>query len=123
MTTSFALHDVGRLPLPGDNVAIATRRMPAGALVHDGDQQFALDYTIMEGHRFAIRPIASGAQLLSWNLPFGVALKSLAPGAYVCNEAMLDALRLRNLDFALPDEANFADRITPYTLDEKHFQP
>jgi altronate dehydratase len=123
MTNRFALHEVGRLPLPGDNVAIATRRLPAGALILDGAEQFMLDHTIMEGHRFAIQPIGVGEPLLSWNLPFGVALKPIAPGAYVCNEAMLEALRLRNLDFVLPDAANFADRITPYVLAEADFQP
>ena len=89
MTTTFALHDVGRLPLPGDNVAIATRRLEAGDLIVDGEQHFHLDHTVMEGHRFAIRPIAVGEQLLSWNLPFGVALKPIAPGAYVSNLSLI----------------------------------
>ncbi|RIK33884.1 MAG: hypothetical protein DCC55_34115, partial [Chloroflexi bacterium] len=70
----FALHDIARLPLPGDNVAIATRRLDAGTTIHDGDRRFTLDYTVMEGHRLAIQPIAEGEALLSWNLPFGVAL-------------------------------------------------
>ncbi|HMN30644.1 MAG TPA: SAF domain-containing protein, partial [Caldilineaceae bacterium] len=122
MTTTFALHDVGRLPLPGDNVAIATRRMEAGTTIVDSGRRFTLDHTVMEGHRFAIQPIAVGQELLSWNLPFGVALKAIAPGAYVANEAMLEALHLRTLDFPLPSEANFTDRITPYKLDEASFQ-
>jgi altronate dehydratase len=119
----FTLHDIGRLPLPGDNVAIATRRLAAGTEISDGERRFRLDHTVMEGHRFAIQPIAPGEALLSWNLPFGVALRPIEPGNYVANEAMLAALRLRNLDFPLPDEPNFADRITPYTLDERTFQP
>jgi altronate dehydratase len=117
------LHDIGRLPLPGDNVAIATRRLEAGTEISDGERHFRLDHTIMEGHRFAIQPIAPGEALLSWNLPFGVALGPIQPGNYVVNEAMLAALRLRTLDFPLPAEPNFADRITPYTLDERTFQP
>lgn len=119
----FALHDIGRLPLPGDNVAIATRRLEAGTTIYDGDHTFTLDHTVMEGHRFAIAPIATGEALLSWNLPFGVALAPIQPGMYVCNEAMLEALRLRNLDFALPAEPNFTDRITPYRLDRQAFRP
>ncbi len=121
--TVHHLHDVGRLPLPGDNVAIATRRLEAGTEIHDGERRFALTHTVMEGHRFAIAPIAAEAPLLSWNLPFGVALTPIRPGDYVCNEAMLHALRLRTLDFALPTAPNFADRITPYALDAAHFQP
>ncbi len=123
MTTSFALQEISRLPLPGDNVAIATRRLEAGTTIVDGERRFALDHTIMEGHRFAIQTLAVGDQLLSWNLPFGVAIRPIQPGNYVCNEAMLAALRLRNLNFALPAEPNFADRITPYQLDEANFQP
>jgi altronate dehydratase len=123
MTHFYPLHEVSRLPLPGDNVAIATRRLNAGSLIVDQDQRFTLDYTVMEGHRFAVRPIAPGAVLLSWNLPFGVALKPITPGQYVCNAAMLQALGLRTLDFPLPPDPNFADRITPYQLDEQGFQP
>lgn len=123
MTSTYQFHDIARLPLPGDNVAIATRRLNAGtAIIHQG-QRFALDHTLMEGHRFAIQPIAPGEELLSWNLPFGVALKAIQPGNYVSNTAMLEALRVRSLDFALPTEPNFADRITPYLLDEQNFQP
>jgi hypothetical protein len=29
MTDTLAFHDIGRLPLPGDNVAIATHRLAA----------------------------------------------------------------------------------------------
>jgi altronate dehydratase len=123
MPTTFNLHDIGRLPLPGDNVAIATRRLAAGSEIAHGEQHFTLDHTVMEGHRFAIEPLAPGQELLSWNLPFGVALKPIQPGNYVCNAAMLDALHLRNLDFILPNEPNFADRITSYRLDEQSFQP
>ena len=123
MSQSYAFHEIGRLPLPGDNVAIATRRLNAGTQISYNDQHFTLDYTVMEGHRFAVQPIAPGQELLSWELPFGVALKALQPGNYVCNAAMLDALRVRSLDFALPSEPNFADRIKPYVIDEKNFQP
>jgi altronate dehydratase len=123
MTTSYPFHEIGRLPLPGDNVAIATRRLKAGTEIIYNDQRFALDQTVMEGHRFAIQPIAPGEELLSWELPFGVALKQINRGNYVCNAAMLEALSVRSLDFALPGAPNFADRIQAYTIDEQNFQP
>lgn len=69
---------------------------------------------MLEGHRFAHRAILKGEPLLSWDLPFGYALRNIAPGEYVCNATILDALRLRKLDFALPSEANFYDDIRPY---------
>jgi altronate dehydratase len=77
-----------------------------------------LDYTVLEGHRFALAPIAPGEALLSWGLPFGTASRSIEPGNYVCNDGMLQALRGRSLDLTLPSEANFDDRIKPFVLHE-----
>ncbi|MGN6697822.1 MAG: UxaA family hydrolase, partial [Thermomicrobiales bacterium] len=119
----YDLHEVGRLPVPGDNAAIAVRRLDAGTrIAHDG-QEFALDYTVLEGHRFAIRPIATDEALLSWGLPFGYALRPIAPGAYLHNPKILKALAGRDLDFALPTEANFRDNpLEPYPLDPATFR-
>ncbi|MCU6792414.1 UxaA family hydrolase [Paenibacillus sp. WQ 127069] len=77
----------------------------------------------MEGHRFAVKEIASGETLLSWELPFGVALQLILPGNYVINSAVLEALSVRSLGFALPTAPNFADQVHPYVLDEVNFQP
>lgn len=123
MSEQVTLDAVGRIPLPGDNVAIAVRRLEAGTHVVDGANQFTLDYTVMEGHRFAIEPIHVGESLLSWNLPFGEATQEILPGSYVCNAGMLEALSGRSIDFALPPHPNFKDKIETYTLDEKSFQP
>ena len=117
------LHEVGRIPLPGDNVAIATRKLPAGTVIVDGSREYLLDYTVLEGHRFAIEPIAAGEPLLSWNLPFGIATSDIAPGMYVSNAGMLEALRGRSISFSLPERANFVDHIEPYTIDEAAFEP
>ena len=123
MAPLYDFHDVARLPAPGDNVAIASRRLAAGSEIVSDDARFRLEHTLLEGHRFARQPIDSGAALLSWGLPFGYASRAIAPGTYVCNTRILDALRGRNVDFDLPAEANFSDKITPYLLDEAHFQP
>lgn len=123
MPSEFTLHEVARLPLPGDNVAITTQRLEAGTVIHDQDRRYALSHTLMEGHRFAVQPIAAGEALLSWELPFGYATRPIAPGDYVCNAGMLEALRGRSIDFALPAAPNFADHIEPYALDEDAFVP
>lgn len=123
LVSELSFTEAARLPAPDDNVAIATRRLEAGDTITGDQGQFTLSHTLMEGHRFAIQPIATGDQLLSWGLPFGVALSDIAPGAYVSNKGMLEALRGRQLDFALPASPNFEDRITPYVLDEASIVP
>ncbi|MDE0143136.1 MAG: UxaA family hydrolase [Caldilineaceae bacterium] len=115
--------DVARLPLPGDNVAIATRTLAAGTQIAFDGRVVTLDYTVMEGHRFAVASIPQGDPLLSWELPFGLATRAIAPGEYIRNAEMLDALGVRALDFELPTEPNFADHVQSYNLDEGSFQP
>ncbi len=122
-SSPLAFDEAARLPLPGDNVAVATRALPAGTQVDYNGRTLTLDFTTMEGHRFAVAPIAAGAALLSWGLPFGIATRPIAPGEYVRNAEMLDALSVRALDFELPAEPNFADHVQPYTLDTATFKP
>ncbi|MCA9964038.1 MAG: UxaA family hydrolase [Anaerolineales bacterium] len=137
MTHTQSLADVGRLPAPGDNVAIAVRRLEAGTAVSHPQtavqtspsseqpfgHTFTLSHTLLEGHRFAIAPIAPGDNLLSWGLPFGVAIAPIAPGDYVANADMLEALNGRFLDFPIPATPNFRNNIQPYLLNESQFQP
>ncbi len=115
--------EVARLPAAGDNAAIVTRRVEAGTRVAIAGNTVAIDWTILEGHRFAIEPIPAGAALLSWGLPFGYALRDIAPGEYLHNARMLDALRLRDVGFPLPETPNFRDTaLEAYALDETQFQ-
>ena len=73
-TSTRAFDEVGRIPAPGDNVAIATRRLEAGTVIVHGDRQWPLSHTVLEGHRFVLQPVSAGEPLLSWGLPFGRAL-------------------------------------------------
>jgi altronate dehydratase len=114
MAASYTFDEVGRMPEPGDNVAIASRRLEAGSTIRDGKRSYTLPHTVMEGHRFVREPIAGGGALLSWGLPFGTALRALEPGEYVCNAGMLGSLGQRGLDFALPAAPNFKDHLQPY---------
>ncbi len=116
------LASVSRLPAPGDNVAIATRRLDVGTILAFPAGPRALTHTVLEGHRFAVAPIATGTALLSWGLPFGTALVDIAAGDYVCNQSSLDMLSVRQLDGAVrPDRANFSDQRAEYTFDEASF--
>jgi altronate dehydratase len=119
MSLPLEFHSVGRLPAPGDNVAIAIRQLEPGTMIKLGDEVRVLAHTILEGHRFAVRPIAPGEPLLSWGLPFGHAVLPIAPGDYVCNASILEALAMRQLGIALPETANFADHLIPFVLDPR----
>ena len=123
MANQYDFQEIGRLPALEDNVAIATRRVDAGAEINYNDRSFTISHTILEGHRFAIQAIPQGESLLSWGLPFGLAITDLSPGDYACNQKILDALAIRDIDFGLPSHPNFKDQIAPYTLDEDTFQP
>ena len=123
MPDRFEFDHVARVPAPQDNVAIATRRLEAGTVVTDGDREFRLPHTVLEGHRFVREPVADGARLTSWGLPFGIASRALGPGEYVCNAKILAALAERDIDFELPGSANFTDTIETYRLDEASFTP
>lgn len=108
---------VGRIPEPGDNVAIASRRLEAGTRIKCGGREYELTHTVLEGHRFVHDPIAAGGSLLSWGLPFGTATRDIAPGEYVCNAKILRVLAGRHVDFDLPDAANFEDYYQAYAFD------
>ena len=117
MSQLIPFDDVARLPMPNDNVAIATQMLNPGTRIQCSGTDVTLSHTIMEGHRFAIEKIPLGGFLLSWDLPFGVATSEISPGQYVCNTGILEALSIRNLGFALPEEPNFKDRIVPFDVD------
>src|ERR671917_277594 len=149
----FAFDEVGRLPAPGDNVAIATRRLEAGTRVAYEGSEFTVPHTVLEGHRFAVERIGEGEDLLSWGLAFGRALKDIEPGDYACNEKILRVLRerhgalpgvdvdedpegthdqgggrvpggYRKNSLTLPEEPNFRDaELEPYVLEEGTLRP
>ena len=121
---AWDFQEVGRLPAPGDNVAMATRRLEAGTRVSYRGSEFGIPHTILEGHRFAVEPVGKGEDLLSWGLRFGRAVRDIAPGDYACNEKILKVLADRHVDFELPSEPNFSDAVLePYVLDEEGFRP
>ncbi|NEU32065.1 altronate dehydratase [bacterium LRH843] len=123
MNLTFDFDEVARLPLPGDNVAVAIRQLDAGTTIRYQGQELTLDYNVMEGHRFAVKAIAPGEELLSWELPFGTAEKIIQPGNYVINQGVLEALTVRGLASVLPPEPNFNDQVPTFVLDEENFEP
>ncbi|HEY0967968.1 MAG TPA: UxaA family hydrolase [Opitutaceae bacterium] len=121
--STVAFSSVARLAAPADNVAIAIRQLDAGTVIQSGSETWTLSHTVLEGHRFAVHTVRGGEDLRSWGQPFGRALIDLAPGTYLCNRSMLEALKVRGLPFSLPAEPNFEDRILAFQLDEAAFKP
>src|SRR5829696_9087072 len=80
---------------------MATRKLEAGTCVSYDDSEFTVGHTVLEGHRFAVEPVAEGEDLLSWGLRFGCATRDIAPGDYACYESVsgsrLDAAKTRIL--------------------------
>ena len=51
--------------------------------------------------------IGQGQEIRSWGIPFGIALKDLEPGTYLCNSKSLQAFKDRKSTLFLPEEPNF----------------
>ncbi len=115
--------EIGVLPEPGDNVAIASRRLDAGTEVELDGTTITLPHTVLEGHRFVVVPVATGDALTSWNTAFARASRDLVPGDYVCTPTSLAAVTARGVD-GLPDEPSATNEpLDPFELDESalHF--
>ena len=80
-----------------------------------------LNYTVLVGHRFALKLIQPGEALTSWGMPFGAATTAILPGDYICNAAMLRELKRRTLPFEPPSEPNFVDEVPAFAFDETNF--
>jgi len=68
---------------PGDNVAMATRDLPAGLEVQIAGARINLVKTTPTGHKVAVRSIAAGSRILKYAVPIGSATCDIAPGDYV----------------------------------------
>lgn len=68
---------------PADNVAVAINPLPAGtALCVDGDE-ITLVADIPAGHKFALRDISEGENIIKYGFPIGHARHAVARGAFL----------------------------------------
>lgn len=75
----FAL--VARFASEGDNCAVATRTIEAGSVIEmPSGRALRLDFTVLEGHRFAAHAIEAGELLTSWGSGFGRATRRINEG-------------------------------------------
>ena len=122
MRSEYSLEKLARIPLRGDNCAIATRSLDAGTPVIAGGKTLNISSTVLEGHRFALENIPEGQPLLSWGLPFGYATRPIHPGEYVFNKGMAEEMSYRELEVDL-SEPNFRNDIRAFQLDPAAFIP
>lgn len=69
----------------GDNIAVAVRELPAGTELQLDGGAVRLAQRVDVGHKFALRPIAAGEQVIKYSAPIGRATQPIAPGDYVHN--------------------------------------
>ena len=120
---TYPFQAVARLAQPEDNCAIATRNLESGTNIRFEGDTLTLKRSVLEGHRFAVRPVAQGEYLLSWHVPFGRASVPIAPGEYLCNPTVLENLITRKLGLELPEMPNFVDEIPPLDKTTLHLTP
>ena len=119
---TFCFQEAARIPLPGDNCAIATRGLEAGTRLTKNDETLHIASAILIGHRFALESISQGQPLLSWGLPFGYATRDIRPGEYIFNPGMAQEMSYREVDYPV-SEPNFRNEMRPFRLDPVAFQP
>jgi altronate dehydratase small subunit len=72
---------------PQDKVAIALIDIPAGVQVSVSCQEKTFTILLKEpiefGHKFAVRPIQGGEDILKYGEVIGVAMRKIAPGEHV----------------------------------------
>src|SRR4051812_30987318 len=78
MTTAAAVH-----LRPDDNVAIASRHLPAGANLDIAGQRLTLSSRIGLGHKVALFPIRKGEAVRKYGQIIGFAAQDIAPGDHV----------------------------------------
>lgn len=66
-----------------DNVAVALADLAEGTEVTFGDQSVTLRQAVSRGHKFALRLIAEGENVVKYGLPIGHALADIAPGEFI----------------------------------------
>ena len=68
---------------PGDNIAVALRPLESGHVLHSHGASLTLRDPVAPGHKFALRDIPEGAQVLKYTVPIGRATRNIQAGESV----------------------------------------
>lgn len=66
-----------------DNVAVALEDLEQGTVIEQDGVQIPLRQALARGHKFALRPVAQGENIVKYGLPIGHALSDIQPGEHV----------------------------------------
>ncbi|WP_456072846.1 UxaA family hydrolase, partial [Enterobacter quasiroggenkampii] len=66
-----------------DNVAVALTDLAEGDVVTVDNQSVTLRQAIARGHKFAVKPLAKGDNVIKYGLPIGHALADIVPGEHL----------------------------------------
>ena len=81
-----------------DNVAVALRALSSGETITDGNITVTLLQEVPFGHKFALREIALGENIIKYGQPIGHATQTIKAGQHI----------QRTFLSATPDEAAFS---------------
>ncbi|WP_254890485.1 UxaA family hydrolase, partial [Cronobacter sakazakii] len=66
-----------------DNVAVALADLPEGTVIAIDGLSVMLLQPVARGHKFALRAIGQGENVVKYGLPIGHALADIAPGEHI----------------------------------------
>ncbi len=117
----YKFNEIVRQATPGDNVVIALCDLKPGDVIkHQNGKSITIKYFVLEGHRIAFSEIKTGEKLLSWGLPFGLAIHDILPGEALFNDSVLRDLKKRKLNIFTPNNPNFKDWSQKFILDHSN---
>ncbi len=68
---------------PADNVAVAINALSAGTALNVDGEEITLVADIPAGHKFALRDIAEGENVIKYGFPIGHARHAVSRGAFL----------------------------------------
>lgn len=77
---------------PNDNVAVALKPITAGAVITAGAETVTTIEEIPQGHKFAVRPIKEGEEIIKYGFRIGYAKENIKEGAWVHTQNLKTAL-------------------------------
>lgn len=118
--TSQTLHADYLILSPGDDVAVAVRRIESGKVLQTAAGRITAQAAVPPGHKIALRAKPVGERIHKYGHVIGVATRALAPGDWVHSHNLSVPAEARSLFAGTPDHAHVSSQtaFTPAELAE-----